>query len=55
MNNIFAITPYLDMLAGHYRPEPSGGLIAKSYDKNFKRKKKRRKPAKASRKKNRRG
>ena len=55
MSNIFTITPYADMLAGHYWAEPRGALFAKSYDKDFKRKKKRRKMAKDSRRRNRRG
>ena len=55
MSKIFAITPYADMLAGRYQPEPGGALFAKSYDKDFRRKKNRRKMAKASRKRNRRG
>ena len=55
MSKIFAITPYADMLAGRYQPEPRGALFAKSYDKDFRRKKNRRKMAKASRRRNRRG
>ncbi len=55
MSNIFATNIYAAMLAGYYQPEPRGALLAKSYDKDFGRKRKRRKLAKASRRRNRRG
>ena len=53
MSKIFATNIYAAMLAGHYETEPQGGLFAKSYDKDFNRKKKHRKMAKASKQRNR--
>ena len=49
----WSVTAYCDMLMGRCY-ESKGGLCAKSYDKDFKRKKNRRKIAKASQKRNRR-
>lgn len=53
MNNSFATNGYLTMLAGHYVPNPSGGVCLKSHDKNYAKKKNHRKVAKASKRKNR--
>ena len=50
---MYTVFPYYNLLVGHNRSGLSGELFAKSYDKNFKRKKKRRKIANVSKKRNR--
>ena len=53
LTSYWSITSYCDMLMGRCH-EPKGELFAKTYDKDFNRKKNRRKIAKASQKRNRR-
>lgn len=53
-DRIYAAMMIADTMGASMHHEPQGGLFAKSYDKDFNRKKKRRKMAKVSRKRNRR-